>query len=383
MKQTIDNQTKAALIERSVVYNLSGIDVVPFLTAEAEIVQQLWQAKQIVTRLTRSTVDQFSLAHKATGTQLQLTDLGKEVLHLLLTSVSTSLIHYPNHRFDPRVELFLDCMDSRNLAHLWQSGHPLAGPQLIPFVDAMNGFAHNVRKRAATSSFKSKLVIFHEEIDKRRKKLQDYFNQLCALYPASQAIRMDFSYRPGQPLGAIPGKDMYQQVRAHGEALLTHMKVSLGSALVGFAWTRDYASARGYQYHVVAVLNGPQTQELNNIVGSLGEEWSRVITGGVGLFFNCHGGRGHNFQHRGLIAMNHYAKPIQEHLMQVPMYMAQTDGLIAFAPLGKEKPYGMGTLLKVAHTHKKAQPVPAYQEIENVSFPKVWPFSMSMPTGLL
>ena len=102
----------------------------------------------------------------------------------------------------------------------------------------------------------------------------------------------------------------------------------------------------------------------------------------MGLFFNCHGGRGHNFQYRGLIAMNHYAKPMQEHLKLVPMYMAQTDGLIAFAPLGKEKPFGMGTLPKVTHTRKNAPTTPAYQEIEYVSLPSPWPFSMSMPTAL-
>lgn len=383
MHTPIDNQIKQALIERTAAYRQSAGGVIPFSTPEMQLIEQLWQAKHLASRLTRSTAAQFSLIHKAAGDQLKATDLGNELLQLLSSFTGASIAQYPCHLFDPRIDLFLECAMKRNLTPTWRPFLPVAEKQLMPLVDALNGFVQDVRKRAATSGFKTKVVAFQTEIDKRRKGLQDYFNKLCVLYPAGHVIRMDFSYNLGQPLGNSPGKDMHQQVRAHGEALLAHMKKSLGSALVGFAWTRDFASARGYHYHLVAVLNGPQTQELNNIVDSLGQEWCRQITGGMGLFFNCHGGRGHNFQYRGLIAMNHYAKPMQEHLRLVPTYMVQTEGLIAFAPLGKEKPFGMGTLPKVAHTHKKAQPMPLYQEIEAMPFSKPWPFSISMPAGLL
>lgn len=382
MHTPIDNQIKEALIERTAAYRQSGGGVIPFRTPEMQLIEQLWQAKHLASRLTRSTTAQFSLTHKAAGDQLKATDLGNELLQLLSSFTGASMTQYPCHLFDPRIDLFLDCAGKRNLTPTWRPFLAVAEAQLVPLVDALNGFVQDVRKRSATSSFKTKVVAFQTEIDKRHKEMQDYFNQLCLLYPAGHVIRMDFSYNLGQSLGNSPGKDMYQQVRVHGQALLAHMKRSLGSALAGYAWKRDFASSRGYQYHLVSVLSGPHPQELNNIVDSLGQEWCRQITGGMGLFFDCHAGRGHDFQYRGLIAMNRYAMTMQEHLRLVPVFMALTDGLTAFAPLGKEKQYGMGTLPKVART-KKMQPMPEYQVTEAGSTSGHWPFSMSMPTGLV
>jgi hypothetical protein len=104
--------------------------------------------------------------------------------------------------------------------------------------------------------------------------------------------------------------------------------------------------------------------------------------GVMGLYFDCHAGRGHDFQYRGLIAMNRYAMTMQEHLRQVPVFMALTEGLTAFAPLGKEKQYGMGTFSKVARK-KKMHQLPVYPVIEAGPTSGHWPFSMSMQTGLV
>jgi hypothetical protein len=126
----------------------------------------------------------------------------------------------------------------------------------------------------------------------------------------------------------------------------------------------------------VAILNGPQVQELNDIEQSLGKQWCQSITGGKGLWFNCHGFRANDFRYRGFSAANHYAKSMEEHLRLVPVFMTLTDGTVAFAPLGKAKPYGMATLPAGARK-KAARRMPQYPAIENEVSSGSWPFSVS------
>jgi hypothetical protein len=198
-----------------------------------QLVQQLWHAKQLASRLTRSKVAQFSVIRKPAGAQLQATDLGNEVLQLLSTSVGAVGLQYPCHLFDPRIELFLKCASKRNLTPLWQPLLPMEEARLLPLVDSLNGFAQAVRKRGSTVSFKAKVVNFQAQTDKRYKDMQNYFGQLSTLYPGGHEIRMDFSYLPHQTVGFNFGREMHKTVSLHGQALLEHLTKSWGSAVVG------------------------------------------------------------------------------------------------------------------------------------------------------
>jgi hypothetical protein len=373
MQEPTDIQIRQAVIERTFAFGLTNGQVVPFATPETQLVQQLWHAKHLTSRLIRSKVAQFSVISKPDVPHLKSTDLGSEVLQLLSTFFGVAGWQYPCHVFDPRIELFMECAAKRNLTNAFQFLSPIGEAQLLPVVDALNGFAQDIRARASKLSFKTNVATFHKALDGRYKDMQNYFKVLADLHPAAHAIRMEFSYRPDQHVGFSFGMDMHATVTSHGEMLLKHLTKSFGNAVVGYAWKRDFSAARGYQYHVVAILHGPQHHELNQIVDSLRHQWLEVITAGAGLSWNCHDGRTHNFQYRGLIAMDHYAKPIKEHLRQVPLYMTLTDGLLAFAPLGKSKPYGMGA---IPPTAKKMglRRIPNDESMSNGFLAGSWPF---------
>lgn len=379
----IDTQIQQALIERAVAYGLAPSmaygqapgSVMTLDTPEMPLVQQLLLARQLVNRLSRSKVAQFSVIRNASGAQLQATELGNEIVQLLSSSIGAVGQQYPCHALEPRIELFLECAAKRNLLSLWPPFVPMDEARLLPLVDSLNGFAQDVRQRGTTASFKAKVANFQAQIAKRYKAMQNYFRQLCALYPDGHVVRMDFCYLPYQPVGFSFGEDMHKTVALHGQTLLEHLTKSLGSAVAGYAWKRDFAAARGYQYHLVAILNGPQVQELSGIAQSLGEHWSQPITGGKGLWINCHGSWINDFRYRGLGAFTHSAGSMEDHLSLVPVFMTLTDGIAAFAPLGKAKPYGMGTL--PARGRKKAPPkMSAYPSIENEVSSGTWPFSV-------
>lgn len=380
----IDTQIQEALIERAFAYSLAPSmaygqapgHVIALDTPEMPLVQQLWHAKQLTSRLSRSKAAQFSVIHKPNGAHLQATELGQEVAQLLSSSVGAVGQQYPRHAFDPRIELFLECAAKRNLLPVWPPFVFMEEARLLPLVDALNGFAQDVRRRGSAASFKAKVANFQAQVDQRYKAMQSYFRQLCTLYPDGHAIRMDFSYLPHQTVGFAFGEEMHQTVTLHGQALLEHLAKSLGSAVAGYAWKRDFAASRGYQYHLVAILNGPQFQELHGIAQSLGEQWCHSITGGKGLWINCHGSWGNNIRYRGLSAFNHCAAgSMEDQLSLVPVFMTLTDGIAAFAPMGKTKPYGMGTL-PAGKRRKATESIPHYPKIENEMFSGSWPFSV-------
>ncbi|MES2280554.1 MAG: hypothetical protein V4542_04000 [Pseudomonadota bacterium] len=379
----IDTQIQEALIERAVAYSLSPVaaysqapgHVIALDTPEMPLVQQLWHARQLTSRLSRSKAAQFSVIRKLGGAQLQATELGHEVVQLLSSSVGTVGQQYPCHVLEPRIELLLECAAKRNLLPLWPPFVLMEEARLLPLVDSLNGFAQDVRRRGSAASFKTKVANFQAQTDQRYKAMQNYFRQLCTLYPDGHVIRMDFSYLPHQTVGFAFGEEMHQTVTLHGQALLEHLAKTLGSAVVGYAWKRDFAAARGYQHHLVAILNGPQFQELHGIEQSLGEHWSQAITGGKGLWVNCQGAWGNNFRYRGMNAFTHCSGSMEDRLSLAPVFMALTDGIAAFTPMGKAKPYGMGTL-PAGSRKKAARKGSQHQATENWVSSGSWPFSV-------
>ena len=340
----IDSQIQQALLERSVAYCLTSGQVVARRTQELPLVEQLWHAKQLASRLCRSKAPQFSIIRKPDGTHLQPTELGEQILQLLSSCVGAIRQQYPCHALEPRIELLLECAAKRNLLYLNPAYFHLGEAHLLPLVDSLNGFVEDVRKRGTTAGFKAKVLKLQTQIDERYKAMHNYFRQLCALYPDGHVIRLDLSYQPHGFRGCEFTEEMHKTVTLHGQVLLDHLTQSLGTAVVGYAWKRDFATARGFQYHLVAILNGPQIQELHSIEQSLGEYWCRSITGGEGLWFDCHGSAGTDYHYRGMGSLAHRQRTIEEQLSMVPVFMTLTDGIVAFVPPGKAKPYGMATL---------------------------------------
>ncbi len=349
----VENNIQEALIERAVAYGFAqgsvynqppAHAVMALATPEIAVVQQLCQAKQVAVRLIRSKMEQFSFIRNNAGAQLQPSNLGWDVLQLLSMPIITVRQEYPCHVLDPRIELFFECAEKRNLLPLWpHPSIPMEESRLLLLVDSLNGFTRDVRKLGTAASFKSKVKRFQDEIQQRHKGMQQYFKRLCELYPDGHIIRMDFCYVANQPVGYAFGSEMHEIVTLDGQALIEHLTKSLGSAVAGYAWKRDFGASRGYQYHLVAILNGPQIQELYGIEQSLGEYWVQTITGGKGLWVDCSGLGGGSFRYRGLNACNQYVGAMEDHLSQTSVFMTLTDSVAGFAPPGT-KPYGMGTL---------------------------------------
>ena len=363
----IDSQIQQALIERSVAYCLTSGQVIARRTQERTLVEQLWHAKQLASRLCRSKAPQFSVTRKPDGTHLLPTELGEQILQLLSSCVGTIWQQYPCHALEPRIELLLECAAKRNLLFLNPACFHLGQAHLLPLVDSLNGFVQEFRKRGTTAGFKAKVLKFQAQIDKRYKAMQTYFGQLCALYPDGHVIRMDFSYLSHGFLGCEFTEEMHKTVTRHGQALLDHLNQSLGNAVAGYAWKRDFATDRGFQYHLVAILNGPQIQELHGIEQSLGEYWCHSITGGEGLWFNCYGNGCTDYHYRGMGSLSYRPLTMKEHLSVVPVFMTLTDGIAAFAPPAKAKPYGMATL-HVGLQKEAALKMTQHQATENDLF---------------
>ena len=339
----LDTQIQQALDERSVAYCLTSGQVIALQTAEIQLVQQLLKAGQLAQRLCRSKVTQFCVTRKSASAELYPTELGKEVVQLLSSFVGEIGQQYPCHALEPRIELLLECAAKRNLLGL-NPAYFHSGEEHLLLVDLLNGFVQDVRKRGTAAGFEAKILKFQTQIDKRYKAMRNYFRQLCALYPKGHVIRLALSYQPHGFCGYEFSEEMHKIVTLHGKVLLDHLTQSLGTAVVGFAWKRDFATARGFQYHLVAILNGPQIQELHGIEQSLGEYWCHSITGGEGLWFNCYGFGAADHHYRGMGYLSGRPRTMEEQLSLVPVFMTLTDGIAAFAPPGKSKPYGMATL---------------------------------------
>jgi len=178
MLMSKDNQLKEALIERTAAYRTTNGYTMPFSTPEMQLVDNLWQAKRLTRRLIRSSISQFSVIRKPVGPVLQATDLGNEIIELFSSFSGQLWEQFPCHLFEPQVELFLECARKRNLTPSWRPFLGMAEAQLLQHVDALNGFAQDVRKRGGTGTFRSKVAAFQAATDHRHNDMTNYFKGL-------------------------------------------------------------------------------------------------------------------------------------------------------------------------------------------------------------
>ncbi len=113
---------------------------------------------------------------------------------------------------------------------------------------------------------------FMRAYNKNRQSLHDYIHQLFESYSRLLVIRLDLSYKTsgvmewlGNPLEESKDSDRrsitVDDVIAHREQFIEHLREKFGKALKGYVWKLEYGSRKGYHYHTIVFLDGAKYRE--------------------------------------------------------------------------------------------------------------------------
>ena len=157
-------------------------------------------------------------------------------------------------------------------------------------------------------------------VDNRRRgyrsnlaSLRGYVSDLFARYSRLLVVRLDLGYRQGLSLnplmaqykvavstqpeyGVSPPHEQFMpqihhvaigQIQQHREALLDFIRDTYSEDFCGYAWKLEYGARKGYHYHLLLFFNGANLRSDVAIGALIGNRWNRVITAGLGNYYNC------------------------------------------------------------------------------------------------
>lgn len=216
------------------------------------------------------------------------TKTGSGLLSALKSNVPGIRSCFCNHEFSPRFELFVKHAIERDLDYWLTFDSAISEKDVTKACDILNGFVNAVREEGRRASFNAKLRRFQRSADKNNLSLYRYLRRTLAKNSKINVRRYDLAY---QKEGAWPTQKACSvtssQAKEHREALIKAAKKDLiGKHLIGYAWKMDHSAPRGFQHHLLLVLDEESAEEQLSVDAALKHAWGEA-TGGKGLLVDC------------------------------------------------------------------------------------------------
>jgi hypothetical protein len=227
------------------------------------------------------------------------------------------------------------------------------GPKEHVLSDAvLNNLAVDLQREARSKSFLLERKDYRSPFVKNHRGLRRSLSRMQADCGKLLAIRIDLSYRkPGEWPTDTRSPVPYDAVKMHRRTIFRWLKRKF--AVVGYAWRLEYGQLKGYHYHCLILWDGSDHQQGLSIGKQIGEFWSKEVTEGKGLYWNCNA----RWYHEKGIGMLHHrdTAKIEIFLRQVVPYLTKTTAVLKFTPEDRSRTFGR-SIIKKAVKQKQGRP---------------------------
>ncbi|OOV05349.1 hypothetical protein RF819_00265 [Rhodoferax fermentans] len=301
----------------------------------------------LVDKIIKSNENYFSVKENRfkNGSYIHVAKIGNLIINSLKMNTDELKQHYPMHQFNPYVDLYIKLAEARYLFGMPWLAHVMSCDEVIARCDTLNGLVSELRKIGNSSKFKKKINDFERSSNKNYRELVKYIDKQFEKHSRLLVLRIDFGYLkdqcwPSNTEGAIK----HDEVKLHRETLVAYMKRSLPkNSMVGFAWKLEYGLEKSYHYHMLLLLDGSIVREDITIARMIGEYWSKTITNGKGLYWNCNANKS-SYKSCGIGMVSHGDSDTRKGLRKAAMYMTKTDYYIKMVTPGNGRVFGKGNM---------------------------------------
>lgn len=353
-----DKTTEAmkALRANSIAYGRNNEGIVhPIITNEFDYIWQVREIERLEIKLAQSTGNLFSVktVKPFNRTYINPTKLGEMFIACLNFDLNEIRKHFPNHQFNPHLDLFERHVLARNLKEIVWLITPPVNEDVVKWCDVLIGCAKSIQDEANKTRFKKVVNAFHHAANKNYRELRHYFVNLVDAYAdiPLEVSRYDFGFQKDQFWPVVETVVQYSDAKKHWGIFMRAINKELPpDCLAGYAWRLTSSRDNSFNFHFVAFTDKSKMPDGINIERIFFDQWQR-ITDDKGLAFNCkYFGAGFNhafneeYKSCGIGLINNSA--IREELEQVAFYMTQPDYHIRFVAPGKGRTFGKGVLPK-------------------------------------
>lgn len=351
--------SSAHLMERTLYRFSNGEKTRTLITNDWTAAEHLLLIEDLTLRMIDEREDLFTIVkHRGQpvmrGTHRYLSD---RLYQCLRRSDELLATHFPNHNYHPWVDLYLRhkaCLARRLTRVVNQSNsqtnqpkevmsrptevventslfillsgaiHHHIGESSRDICDALNAFVRDVRTSSKRKDFKKRLRNHHYAIEKNRRSLACYIDNLFQKHARLLVIRVDLGYGKVSPTSSIIDGVTAQDAKRHRERLLKNIPFNrLFAGLKGYVWKLEYGLEKGYHYHWIFFFDG-RTRCRDVWLGQrIGEYWQKIVAGPA-VYWNCNANKdGYRKLGIGMIGCNDVER--RRYLSEAAGYLTKPD----------------------------------------------------------
>lgn len=168
----------------------------------------------------------------------------------------------------------------------------------------------------------ARLDTVRREHQRKRSVLVQRLVAFKRAFPKLMVLRLDLGY--GKEHSSIST----DRIIADWEALKAFITANFPSYL-RYVVKLEYGLQKGAHLHVLMLFNGAMVRQDVTIAKLIGEHWSNVVTGGMGVYFNCNAAPYKNrFSHCGVGVFNKLDEATVAGFQAVADYITKPDPLV-------------------------------------------------------
>ena len=192
-----------------------------------------------------------------------------------------------------------------------QQAIPLARRLIVEMVDL-----------ADNKTILARLDTVRREHQRKRTALVRRLVAFKRAFPKLMVLRLDLGYgKEHSPIST-------DRIIGDWEELKTFISTNFPSNL-GHAVKLEYGLQKGAHMHALLLFNGAMVRQDVTIAKLIGEHWSNVVTGGMGVYFNCNAVPYKNrFSHCGVGVFNKLDEAAVAGFQAVAYYITKPDPLV-------------------------------------------------------
>lgn len=246
-------------------------DMTLIVTEDLDTVQIQRRLLFTLNKIANTETDAYSLTRSGDFKMSSTGALLQESLKNL-TDLKRSLCEY--QQLHPTIQLFSNTLEGHNLTLSSASDAARINRWLKVFREESNSLKHKRRLRN-----------FQRAASKNLKGTLSYVDHLFERHSRLLVVRVDLSYQKAMienktistDLTRRHRKRLFKQVHAH--PLFKHC--------LGYIWKLEYGRYKGFHYHTCFFFDGSKVRGDIRLARRIGEYWTKEVTGGQGLYFNC------------------------------------------------------------------------------------------------